>query len=289
MCNMKILLGPVLGLFLLSACAPAPTVATRPATQHAADNLNAVAWTQAAIEHDLIFIEVYRSAREQLLTALADPSWDALPEDARTGSLGGLAPAVILDIDETVLDNSPYQAALIRDEAAFSDESWAEWVKKASARALPGALEFTQFAAAHGITVFYISNRSDELKAATLANLRKLGFPVAGADAFLGLGRVVEDCKAKGSSKACRRKLVGRNYRVLMQFGDQIGDFIDIPTHSVSARRTVMAPYLDWVGERWFVLPNPTYGSWLPALFQDDWSLPADQRHRQIIEALRYE
>ena len=75
------------------------------------------------------------------------------PKADRVAPITGLPPAVVLDIDETVLDNSPYQARLIRDGKAYDDASWAAWCKEERARALPGAVAFTQFAAAHGIAV----------------------------------------------------------------------------------------------------------------------------------------
>jgi acid phosphatase len=80
---------------------------------------------------------------------------------------------------------------------------------------------------------------------------------------------------------------VSRHYRVLMQLGDQLGDFADFPTDR-AARSQAMAPYLPWIGTRWFVLPNATYVAWESALFHDRWSAPRQERRRQKIEALRY-
>ncbi|WP_266156475.1 5'-nucleotidase, lipoprotein e(P4) family [Dyella silvatica] len=285
-------------LGLLSACAAAPTQPPQKAAAPAAltpaattiaanDNLNAVAWSQTAIEHDLIYLQTYRDAQSRLLAALKDPHWDALPKSDRTTPLKGLKPAIVLDIDETVLDNSPYQARLIQGGGDFNEASWAAWCKEENARALPGAVEFTQFAAKHGIAVIYISNRAKDLDAATLANLHKAGLPVAGPSAFLGLGTVVPDCEQAGSDKGCHRQLVGRHYRVLMQFGDQIGDFVDVMANNAEGRQKAMTPYLPWIGSRWFVLPNPTYGSWEPALFDNDWAAPHQEQRRQKINALR--
>jgi acid phosphatase len=287
----------LLAALLLTACASIPVPPPAPAptpTQIATaapppdDNLNAVAWTQTAIEHDLIYREVYREAREKLLGALHDASWDALPHDERHNPVDHLKPAVVLDIDETVLDNSAFEARLVRDRTPYSDAGWDAWVDEQAAAALPGALAFTRFAANHGIAVIYISNRSVAQATATLANLRKLGFPVSGPDALLGLGTVVPGCKQVGSSKTCRREKVAQDYRVLMLVGDQIGDFLNVPDNTVDARRTLLQPYLDWIGERWFVLPNVTYGSWEPALFDNDWSQPPAQRRKAKIDALRY-
>jgi acid phosphatase len=287
----------LLALALLAGCATVPSppapVAAMPAPAAAAvaanDNLTAVAWSQTAIEHDLIYLQTYRDAQARLLAALHDRHWDALGKSDRSTPLRGLKPAVILDIDETVLDNSPFAARMVKSGDEYNEAAWAAWCKEESARALPGAVEFTQFAAKHGIEVFYLSNRARDLDQATLANLRKVGLPVSGPQSFLGLGTVVEGCEQNGSEKGCRRQLVARHYRVLMQFGDQIGDFVDVSTNTAEGRRKVMATYLPWIGTRWFVLPNPTYGSWEPALFNNEWSAPPAQRRQQKIDALRSE
>jgi 5'-nucleotidase (lipoprotein e(P4) family) len=268
--------------------APAPQAA--PAAHVAAnDNLNAVAWSQTAIEHDLIYLQTYRDAESRLLAAMKDRNWDALAKDDRAVPSKGLKPAVVLDIDETVLDNLPYQARLVRSGGEYNEADWAAWCKEEIARALPGVVEFTQFAARHGIAVIYISNRAKDLDQVTLSNLRKVGLPVSGPEAFLGLGTFVEDCEQIGTEKGCRRQLISRKYRVLMQFGDQIGDFVTVLANNAEGRRKAMAPYMDWVGSRWFVLPNTTYGSWEPALFNNNWSAPPGQRRQQKIDSLRYQ
>ena len=290
----------VLALALLGGCrtlppatapgaiAAAPVAATDVGV-HANDNLNAVAWTQTAIEHDLIYLQAYRDAQSRLLAALKDPRWDALAAYDRMAPSKGLKPAVVLDVDETVLDNSSYQARVVRGGGEFSEADWEVWCKEEAARALPGAVAFTQFAANHGIAVIYISNRAKSLDQVTLANLRKVGLPVAGPDAVLNLGTVVEGCQQVGGSKSCRRRLISRKYRVLMQVGDQIGDFVDVSSNTDSGRQQAMAPYLPWIGQRWFVLPNPTYGSWESALFNNDRKASPEQQRQRKIEALRYQ
>ena len=285
---------------LLAGCAHAPekpatasapaTPAPPPAASGPApnDNLNAVAWTQTAIEHDLIYREVFRDAGEKLRIALKDPTWDALPKrDRRQPPSARLKPAVIVDIDETMLDNSPYQARLVVNGKDYDELTWSEWCREKRAKPLPGALGFAQDAAKRGVTVFYLSNRAQDLNAATLENLRAAGFPVESDRVFLGLGTVVDGCEQIGTEKGCRRQLVGRAYRVLMQLGDQIGDFVDVDANTAEGRQAALAPYAGWIGERWFVLPNPSYGSWEPALFNNDWTRPATERRESKIEALR--
>ena len=304
-CMSRLAVSFTLAAALLAGCASvpkssAPVVSTTPgvaavttaplqAGPAANDNLNAVAWAQTSIEHDLIYRQTYAQASEKLLLALKDRSWDALPRGERTNPVKGLKPAVILDIDETVLDNSPYQARLVREGGSFNETTWAQWCREEAAKPLPGALEFTRLAARHGVTVFYLSNRAHDLNQPTLDNLRAAGFPIAANETvFLGLGTVVKGCEQVGSNKGCRRTLIGRNHRVLLQAGDQIGDFVDVPVNNLDSRRDAVAPYLQWIGERWFVLPNPTYGSWEPALFNNDWSSPAGERRRMKINALHY-
>lgn len=269
------------------AATPAPAAASA-GMPAANDNLNAVAWVQTAIEYRLIAGQTYRSALPQLDRALKTPSWDALTKEDRDTPATGLPPAVIVDIDETVLDNSPYQARLVRDGKGYNEFTWSEWVKEEAAQPIPGALEFTRAAAARGVTVYYISNRAEDLGPATLANLRKAGFPIKDEGQFLGLGAVVEGCEDNGSEKGCRRKFVGRTHRVLLQFGDQLGDMVTVEANNAAGREAAIRPYLGWVGERWFVLPGPTYGSWEPALFNNEWSQPEGERRQQKIDALRF-
>ena len=80
-----------------------------------ADNLNAVLWMQRSQEYRAITEQTYRSAADHLDKALKEPNWDALVPEERGNAAKGLKPAVVLDVDETVLDNSPYQARLVRD------------------------------------------------------------------------------------------------------------------------------------------------------------------------------
>ena len=272
---------------LAAACQPvrdpaptaAPVVATAPASAVPADdNLNAVLWVQRSAEYRAAAAQTFRAATDHLDAALKQADWDALVPEERGNPAGGLKPAVILDIDETVLDNSPYQARLVRDGAEYSDPTWDAWVEERKAKALPGVVEFARAANARGITLVYISNRAVHLKQATLDNLRSEGLPVADDGVFLGLGTVVEGCEQDGSEKDCRRQLAGRQYRVLMQFGDQLGDFARIHDNSPAGRQALLDRYEGWFGERWWMLPNPTYGSWEPALFDNDWRQPRDAR-----------
>ncbi len=292
---MRLLLLAACTALALSACKRAEAPATAaPAEKPAAaagnfhDNLNAVAWVQTSVEYKALSEQTYRAAADHLDAALKEKNWDALVPDERGNDATGLKPAVVMDVDETVLDNSPYQARLIRDGKEFDEVSWDQWVAEKKAKPLPGVVDFAKAANAKGVTILYISNRAVHLKEATLANLRDVGLPVPDDSVFLGLGTSVQGCEQNGSEKNCRRRLAGQKYRVLMQFGDQIGDFVQVLANTREGRDQLYDEYNDWFGERWWMLPNPTYGSWEPALFNNDWTQPPAARSQSKREALDY-
>lgn len=268
------------------AAPAAAATQTKPTGTH--DNLNAVAWVQTSVEYRAITTQTFRAAADHLDVALKEKHWDALVPDERGNAATGLKPAVVMDVDETVLDNSPYQARLIRDGKEYDEISWDQWVAEKKAKPLPGVVDFAKAAAEKGVTILYISNRAVHLKEATLANLREAGLPVADDSVFLGLGTVLEGCEQNGSEKNCRRRLAGQKYRVLMQFGDQIGDFVQVEANTREGRQALFDEYDDWFGERWWMLPNPTYGSWEPALFNNAWDQPAAARTQAKRDALDY-
>jgi len=267
--------------------ATAPAIAATPAAP-AHDNLNAVLWVQRAVEYDAVAQTVYRAAADHLDPALKEANWDALVPAERGNAAAGLPPAVIMDVDETVLDNSPYQARLVRDGKEYNEATWDLWVAEKKARAVPGVVDFAAAASARGVTILYLTNRAEHLQAATIANLKAVGMPVKDDSVFLGLGTFVEGCEQNGSEKNCRRKLAGAKYRVLMQFGDQLGDFAEIVANTPEGRDALYEEHADWFGERWWMLPNPTYGSWEPATFNNAWDQPTPARRAKKLEAFDF-
>lgn len=270
----------------VQAPASASPAAGAPAPVSADDNLNAVLWMQRSEEYRAVAEQTYRAAADRLDAALKQPNWDALVPEERANAARGLKPAVVLDVDETVLDNSPYQARLVRDGSEYDEAGWDRWVAEKKARPVPGVVDFARAATEKGVTLLYISNRAVHLKEATLANLRAVGLPVADDSVFLGLGTVVPGCEQAGSEKNCRRRLAGRNYRVLMQFGDQLGDFVEVTANTPQARSGLLERYHDWFGERWWMLPNPTYGGWEPAQFNNDFGQSRQARREAKRAAL---
>ncbi|HEX2083789.1 MAG TPA: 5'-nucleotidase, lipoprotein e(P4) family [Xanthomonadaceae bacterium] len=263
-----------------------PSAASAAPAEGADDNLNAVLWMQSSAEYKATALTVYRAAADRLDVALKQRNWDALVPDERGNAAAGLPLAVILDVDETVLDNSPYQARLILQGKEYDEVSWDRWVAEKKAKPVAGVVDFAKAATAKGVTLLYLSNRAEHLQAATLENLRAVGLPVKDESVFLGLGTVVPGCEQNGSEKNCRRRLAGQKYRVLMQFGDQLGDFAEIVANTPAGRAQLFDEYDDWFGERWWMLPNPSYGSWEPAVFNNDWAQPRADRRKAKRDAL---
>ncbi|PJJ98977.1 acid phosphatase [Lysobacteraceae bacterium NML75-0749] len=274
----------------LAACQHMPerpaSLPPQPPAAH--DNLNAVVWMQRSDEYAAATRSLYRAAARQLDAILASGEEALAGNERSPGDRRALPAAIIMDIDETVLDNSPYQARLVADGGEFDNDSWNAWVTEKKARVIPGALEFTQAAAARGITIFYISNREAALSAETLENLRAAGLPVkTDENVFLGLGTQVPGCEQVGSEKLCRRQLVSQKYRVVMQFGDQLGDFVEIRSNTPEARAALSGQYSSWWGERWWMLPNPSYGGWESALLGENRRASPEARRRIKQDALQ--
>ena len=234
---------------------------------------DSVLWAQASVEHDAAYLQAYRAAHMALDRARKDKKWTAAIEQ-RSG-YERLPPAVILDIDETVLDNSPEMAEQVRNGSRQG--LWEDWVGRESARPLPGAIEFTRYAAANRVEVIYVTNRDATLKEATRRTLTALGFPLQrGADSLYLLGEKPE----WGSDKGTRRQAIAMRYRILLLIGDDLGDFISGARVSPEERRRLVERYAGRWGERWIVLPNPMYGSWEDALYGYQSELSRDERLR---------
>jgi acid phosphatase len=227
-------------------------------------------------EYHALGVQAYRAAAFLLDQALADSSWTASVEQEGQVGYESLPPAIILDVDETVLDNTTYQARLIDQEEVYRSESWKAWVREAAAIPVPGALEFTRLAASRGVRVIYLTNRDADVEEPTRANLAQFGFPLGeDDDAVLTQGELPE---WRPSDKTPRRAHVAKNYRILMLFGDNLGDFAQIDRAGLDERSRLVEQYGDYWGTRWIVLPNPQYGSWETATFGHDYSLPPPER-----------
>ena len=243
--------------------------------------MTAVLFQQTSAERLAASLQTFVAARQALDKALADPSWSALPGQK---NYQNKKPAIILDVDETVLDNTAYQARMILDGTRYPT-GWVDWGNEVAAIEVPGAKEFLNYADSKGVTIFYITNRVVELKKATQQNLTKLGMPWDKSKATI-LMRGENDW---GSDKKSRRALVGEQYRVLLLAGDNLGDFIDAKENNLAPdkRQDVVSVYSEYWGIKWFMLQNIAYGDWEGSLYNFDYSLSPDEVHETRLNALQ--
>lgn len=244
-------------------------------------NIMSVLFQQTSAERLAGSIQTFKVARQALDQALADPTWSALPGQTKYQNK---KPAIILDVDETVLDNTAYEARMILDGTSYPT-SWIAWGKEIAATEVPGAKEFLNYAHSKGVAIFYITNRVVELKNATQENLTKLGIPWDQSKATI-LMRGENDW---GSDKGSRRRLVGDQHRVLLVIGDNLGDFVDAKDNNLAPeqRKDIVTDYSEYWGNKWFLLQNIAYGDWEGSLYNFDYSLSPDDVHATRLNSLQ--
>jgi 5'-nucleotidase (lipoprotein e(P4) family) len=240
------------------------------------DLLNAVLWMQRSVEYKATALTAFALARIRLDQALADPNWTAAPKE-QTGAYQSLPPAVVLDADESILDNSGYQAWMVLKGTTFDPKTWNAYVNTVTTLAIPGAVEFARYADARGVKVFYITNRTAEEEPATRKNLEKLGFPMGGTVDTMLMTRKQPDW---GSAKGTRRAFIAKTYRILLNVGDNFGDFVDEYRGSETERLKVMEQHKDRWGREWIMIANPSYGSFESAPFNHDFKLSEAEKRK---------
>lgn len=247
-------------LFALTACVtttPQSTPAVTPPCDPGHSILNATLWIQTSAEYRAAALEVYANARKALDTALDNPFVKGALEE--TSNDPTQPPAVILDLDETVLDNSEFESRAIRAHTTYDAKMWKAWTAEGAARAVPGAAEFLEYAKSRGVTPFYITNRDLEEEPGTRRNLEQLGLPLdPKIDTLLLQGKN----GWTSSDKSPRRAHVAASHRILLVIGDDLNDFAPASEKTLAERNAIVDNARSWWGEVWFILPNPMYGSW---------------------------
>ncbi|MBB6112193.1 5'-nucleotidase, lipoprotein e(P4) family [Mucilaginibacter lappiensis] len=215
-------------------------------------------WQQRAAEYRALCFQAYNIAKQRVDEGVKKVSTKPL--------------AIVTDIDETLLDNSPYDAAQGLKNQDYSDKTWKQWTDKAQADTVPGAPAFFKYAASKGITIYYITNRNENERGATLYNLQKYAMPNAN-DEHLFL-------KNGNSSKEERRQEVLKTHEILLLCGDNLPDFDMLyDNHPTEANRTAITQKLQKeFGSRYIVIPNPSYGDFEGALFQYNYKLSPAQK-----------
>ena len=243
----------VLGLFILLASftSDKPVISEN-------DHLTlAVLYQQQAPEYRALCYQAYNLASVRIQQIVK-----------RKGSAEGLA--VVLDLDETVLDNSPYEAKCILDNISYPVK-WKEWCELAIAEPVPGSVEFINLVTGLGVKVVYISNRKEELREATKKNLAAIGLP--GTDDEYLLLREAESAKEE------RRQKVTANYEVALFVGDNLNDFSEVFENSKGEGRMAKTDDMKRsFSEKYIILPNAMYGDWEQHLYPENAETPQQKR-----------
>jgi acid phosphatase len=254
--------------------------AQRPAPKHAnapvfpmLARLGANVYLQTSGEYRACCQMIYRCAGDRLATIAAEQTKSEKPL------------AVVLDLDETVFDNSAFQTFLYRNNLEYTDELWSVYEREHArdVTLIPGAKEFLEKARELGVTPVLLSNRLHENQAGSLAALEHLGIKVLdpAKEVFLKVS-------PKESNKTARREQVAAQYNVVMFIGDNLRDFSET---EFAAKKAPEGATLDWFlveikrrltevdkaaahwGRDWFILPNPVYGEWDKLVGPDPLSL----------------
>lgn len=248
---MKKILLSVVSVSLIWACSGSKQTASNLVSQNSNSEdakVSAVVWQQTSAEYEALCYQAFNIASARLTSS-------NLYDDSSTGREF----AIVMDLDETVLNNSPYNGWLIQNNKSYSKESWKEWSGQVNAAFIPGAIEFIEAARHHGFKVFFISNRTEEELENTVANLEKGGIIVDPSDVLL---------KSTTSSKSERRQNVLSTYDIFMLIGDNLADFDDQFEKELSAtqRKQLAESFKESFGYKFIVLPNTIYGDWEKAL-----------------------
>lgn len=250
----KLLLAtPQIGFgLLLTLLLPLParlqTLSTRDGQANNDYQTAAVLWQQSSAEAKALQLQAYHLARLML------------ERDLRIHRRLRQKCAVVVDVDETVLDNTPYQAFLIVNHQSFSPKSWEQWCNRAEANPIPGAVEFLTYAASRGVHIFYVTNRSEAEKAGTIRNLKQAGFPQVRGESVV--------VRAKESSKEGRRQKINQRYRIVLFCGDNLADFSNLFEGKTPEERSAAVDEARRrFGTQFIVLPNPMYGDWENAIY----------------------
>jgi 5'-nucleotidase (lipoprotein e(P4) family) len=229
----------------------------------------AVAWKQTAAEYFALCHQAYNLARMQVAKILQD--YDS----------AGKPLAVITDMDDTIMHAASYWGHLINENRDFFDDAiWDAWLPNNLITEVPGAKDFFNFCAAHGVEVFYVTSRNqgERTYEYALKQLEYLQFPFADEQHLT----VFRD----SSDKSSARDEIGERFEVALLIGDNLNDFKrDYYVKDVTERRALMERDRGYFGTRFIVLPNPTDGHWVRAIFGDSEPVASDANRKTLKQA----
>jgi 5'-nucleotidase (lipoprotein e(P4) family) len=218
--------------------------------------VGAVLYMQKAAEYRALAYQAFNLAKMNLDADFDKRNIKKLPKAERK-----MPRAIVVDVDETVLDNSPAQAAQIKNNLPFVQSNWTNWVNMRKAKAIPGAVDFLNYAALKGVRVFYVTNRNEAEKQATIDNLKSVGFPDVSAETVV--------VRTTESGKEARRQSISQKYRIVLLLGDNLNDLSNVfERKSVADRLIEVDKMREKFGRKFIVLPNAMYGDWESAIYE---------------------
>ena len=221
---------------------------------------------QKAAEYNALCYQAYNIAKQRIDEALQNHQGKPL--------------AVVTDIDETVLDNSPYAVHRALQRKDYSPDSWYEWTAKGNATPMPGSLDFFNYAMSKGVTVFYITNRDEKERTGTLMNLKKFNYPFSDDEHLI--------LRQATSSKESRRQAVAANYEIVLLLGDNLSDFSTLwDKKPAELRNKNVDDNAQLFGKKFIMLPNANYGGWEDAIYGNQYNLTPSQKDSAIRANLR--
>ncbi len=257
-------------LFIVFIASLLGAACTTQSVTHSPEDDLGILWVKHAAEYPAITMQVYQSAQQDLEAFIADETWTAMPGHPVDP---GLPPAVILDVDETVVSNVDFQLAF---ERPFTNRKMYDYFQEHDAIPVAGVVEFVAAARAAGVTTFFVTNRPCapiEGKAGecpqkdwTIKELRSIGIETDADHVLLA------NEQGWDRAKIARRQHVAENYRVIMLFGDDLGDFSPCVRETLygpctepatkESRAQIIEEHRDRWGRGWYILPGPMHGSW---------------------------
>jgi acid phosphatase len=261
----------IISALLLAACATPSQRATETPAQ--TDDVDiGIRWVENSAEYQALSVQAFAEARRDLPRLLADPTWTALPGQT---NVAGKPPAIVLDVDETVVSNGDYQKTL--SYAPYTRFGHFDFMRKNKAVPIRGAAETIEAARAAGVTVFFLTNRACErfdgvdgdcpYEQVTIEDLRE-----AGLDSDPEHVLMAWEQPGWSKEKLNRREHIAKTHRIIMLFGDDFGDFVHCTrakplapcteAATRASRDAAVDTYAEYWGDGWYILPNPMHGSW---------------------------
>ena len=197
-------------------------------------------WHKNSAEYKALCLQAYNAAKNKLDIELSKNIDETL--------------AIVADLDETILNNTPYNEMLIEENTSYNQENWSDWVNKKIATAVPGSLDFFNYADSKGVEIIYLSNRRVENYEPTKENLISLGFPFKESTQML--------LRTNSRDKDERRKSI-ENYNIIMFVGDNLGDFDSAFFDKDNEERwEISKSKKEKFGDSFILIPNLIYGDW---------------------------